>query len=115
MEICDTVGLPDACTQLVSRKEVKAAVTLHHMTILKEEMANLKKLEPILHDDFLVRQPYMLQVSLEDSRMEFRWRTGMLDNRANMGRKYTSKACSHCLAGREDGGCGGVQPALAGM
>jgi hypothetical protein len=32
-----------------------------------------------------------------------RSRTGMLDCRANMGRRYSGKTCPHCQAGREDG------------
>ena len=36
-------------------------------------------------------QDYMKLASLEDSRLEFRYRVGMLDNRANMGKKYESR------------------------
>ena len=41
-------------------------------------------------------------IFLEDARLEFRWRTGMLDNRGCMGKKYSSKACPHCSEEREN-------------
>ena len=70
---------------------------------LKEQMAKLKKLQLIQHEDFREKQTYMLGKSLEDARLEFLWRTNMLDNRANMGHRYSSKTCPHCMDGREDG------------
>ena len=70
---------------------------------LKEQMAGLTKLEAISKEDLRVRQNYMETLSLEDARLEFRWRTGMLDNRANMGRHYTGKTCPHCEDRREEG------------
>ena len=45
----------------------------------------------------------MKMASLEDARVEFRYRVNMLDNRANMSNKYSSKACPHCPAGRQQG------------
>ena len=45
----------------------------------------------------------MGMVSLEDARLEFCWRSGMLDNRSCMGKRYSSKECPHCLEGREEG------------
>jgi hypothetical protein len=102
-EICLRVGLPNACSQFVSRQEVKEAMLASSAKVLKEQMAGLKKLELIKQEDFRTRQSYMLGQSLEDAQLEFRWRTGMLDCRANMGRRYSGKTCPHCPAGREDG------------
>jgi hypothetical protein len=102
-EICLRVGLPSACGQFVSREEAKQAMLASSAKVLKEQMVGLKKLQSIQQEDFRTRQGYMLGKSLEDARLEFRWRTGMLDNRANMGRRYSSKTCPHCPAGREDG------------
>ena len=48
-------------------------------------------------------QSYMKMSSLEDARLEFRYRVGMLDNRANMGKRYKYKHCPHCPAGRQNG------------
>ena len=45
----------------------------------------------------------MTMASLENARLEFRFRVGMLDNRVNMGEKYLSKACPHCPAGQMEG------------
>ena len=42
----------------------------------------------------------MKMSSLEYARVEFKYRTNMLDNRANMGRKYSEKFCPHCPEGR---------------
>ena len=41
--------------------------------------------------------------SLEYARVEFKYRTNMLDNRANMGRKYKEKYCPHCPEGMLEG------------
>ena len=51
-------------------------------------------------DNIRYMQRYMTMASLENARLEFRYRVGMLDNRANMGKKYRSKACPHCTAGQ---------------
>ena len=45
----------------------------------------------------------MKLASLEDSRVEFRYRVGMLGNTVNMGKKYKNKECPHCIPGREQG------------
>ena len=102
-EICRRLSLPNACTQYVHREEVMEAIVCSSTQELKEQMAGLTKLEAISKEDLRARQGYMETLSLEDARLEFRWRTGMLDNRANMGRSYTGKTCPHCEDGREDG------------
>ena len=43
---------------------------------------------------------YMLEKSLEDSRLEFLWLTDMLDSRTTMSKKYNSPYCPHCAAGQ---------------
>ena len=70
---------------------------------LKQQMTGLSKLEHMMNEDLRVSQDYIRTKSLEDARLEFRWQTGMLDNRGNMGRRYSSKTCPHCEDGREDG------------
>ena len=47
-------------------------------------MKEKKKLDPISDIDCRYMQSYMLKKSLEDSRLEFKLRTGMLDCRAWM-------------------------------
>ena len=100
VEICEEVGLPNACEEFVGREEVVEAMLYHNMKMLKEEY-NMKKLEHLQKEDLRYMKDYMTMASLENARVEFRFRAGMLDNRTNMGRRYTSKACPHCPAGRQ--------------
>ena len=102
MEICKEVGLPNACEEFVGREEVVEAMLYHNIKMLKEEY-RMKKLEPLRHEDMRYMKSYMTMSSLENARIEFRYRVGMLDNRANMGKKYSGKACPHCPAGRQEG------------
>ena len=104
VKICQEVGLQNACEVFLTRAEVKEAILYHHLAGLKEEMKARQKLDRISNEDCRKMQSYMLNKSLEDSRLEFRWRTGMLDCRAWMPAKYGGvKACPHCPEGREDG------------
>ena len=102
-EICEKVGLPDACVQFIPMEEIKKAMLISNAKDIKEQMIGLSKLEDIMKEDLRFGQDYIKSLSLEDARLEFRWRTGMLDNRANMGRRYSGKTCPHCEAGREEG------------
>jgi hypothetical protein len=102
-EICRRAGLPNACYHYVHREEVMDTMVTLSTKELKEEMAGLTKLELMRKEDLRTRQGYISSLSLEDARLEFRWQTGMLDNRANMGRRYSGKTCPHCEEGREDG------------
>ena len=61
----------------------------------------MKKLKYLQNTELRYMQEHM-KLTL-DSRLEFRYRVGMLDNRANMGKKYKSKECPHCILGREQG------------
>ena len=100
-EICDKLGLPDACTTFVQREEVTEAALYSHLKVLKEEYS-MEKLKHLKDDDIRYMQGYMKMASLEDARLEFRYRVGMLDNRANMGKRYKFKHCPHCPAGLEE-------------
>ena len=94
--------MPNACTEFVGREKVKEAMLYSHLKELKEEYA-MKKVKYLQNAELRYMQDYMKLASLEDSRLEFRYRVGMLDNRANMGKKYKSKECPHCIPGREQG------------
>ena len=49
-------------------------------------------------------QSFMLEKSLENSRMEVLWLTDMLDTRTTMKAKYNKQYhCPHCSDGRESG------------
>ena len=101
VQICKMVGVPNACEVFVSREEVTEAILHHHLISLKQEMKQLKKLDRISDKEVRFMQNYMLQKSLEDARLEFKWKTSMLDCRAWMPGKYSGeKACPHCQAGR---------------
>ena len=89
------MGLPDACSQYVSKEEVKEAMQLSNAKELKEQMKGLSKLEHMMNEDLQLSQDYIRTKSLEDARLEFCWQTGMLDNRANMGRRYSGKTHSY--------------------
>ena len=102
-DICRRIGLPNACKQYLSREQVSKNIKLSSLKKLKEDMRGLIKLDKIKNEDLRCPQEYMRTESLEDARLEFRWRTGMLDNRGCMGKRYKSKACPHCPAGREEG------------
>ena len=86
------MGLPNACEEFISRQEVVEAMLYNHLKILKEEY-KMKKLEHLRKEDMRYMQKYMTMTSLENAREEFRYRVGMLENRANMGRKCSGKAC----------------------
>ena len=101
-EICRRVGLPNACLEYVQREEVTEAILNSHLKCLKEEY-KMDKLKHLQTSEIRYRQKYMSMSSLEDARLEFRYRTNMLDNRANMGKKYPGKACPYCPAGRQQG------------
>ena len=78
-------------------------IKLSSLRKLKLEMQGLSKLDKVKNEDLRKPQKYMEMISLEDARLEFRWRTNMLDNRGCMGKKYASKACPHCPEGRQEG------------
>ena len=101
-EICEKVGLRNACTVFVDRKTVTEAVMYSHLKVLKEEYS-MEKLKHLKDQDLRYMQPYMKRASLEDARLEFRYRVNMLDNRASMGKRYKFKYCPHCPAGRDEG------------
>ena len=66
-------------------------------------MQGVSKLATIKNQDLRKPQKYIEMISLEDSRLEFCWRTGMLDKRGYVGKKYSSKACPHCSEERQEG------------
>ena len=69
---------------------------LSNAKALKEQMTGLSKLEHLMKEDLRCSQDYIKTKYLKDARLEFRWQTGMLDNRSNMGRRYSGKTCPHC-------------------
>ena len=78
------------------------ALMFSHLKVLKEEYS-MEKLKNLKNTDIRYVQKYMTLASLEDARLEFRYRVRMLDTRADMGKRYTYKLCPHCSAGRQGG------------
>jgi hypothetical protein len=96
------VGLSNPCEQFLNREEVSEAIMYSHLKTLKEEYS-MEKLKHLKNTDLRYMQKYMTQVSLENARLEFRYRTRMLDTRADMGKRYSFKYCPHCPARWQDG------------
>ena len=104
-EICRKTGLPDATLAYIPRKEVLEAITLFNLIKVKEEMLAkaTKKLVDMVKIDCRKEQDYMKNVSLCDSRLEFRFQANMIETRTTMKNKYKQKNCPHCKEGKEDG------------
>ena len=66
------------------RKEGQNAILHHNLTGLKQEMQGLSKLNRISNKECRYMQSYRLEKSLQDSRLEFRWRYFLQDCRAWM-------------------------------
>jgi hypothetical protein len=101
--ICRQMGLPDATEKYLYRKEVKEAMSYHHLKIIKEEMEGKSECEKVRKIDTRQMQDFMLEKSLENSRMEVLWLTDMLDTRTTMKAKYKQYHCPHCNDGRLSG------------
>lgn len=105
-EACFKVGLPDVREKDIPREKVVEAVMYHEVAEVKKEMgsARYKKLDKIKNLDCRAMQQYMKDKSLEDSRLEFRWLTDMIDTRTTMPGRYGGRrTCPHCPEGREGG------------
>ena len=87
---------------------------MYNLVKVKEEMIVRapKKLKEMARLDCRQQQDYMSQVSLYDSRLEFRYQSNMLDTRTTMGNMCKQKACP--LQGGAGGRGGGVPQAHPG-
>ena len=63
-EICSTVGLPNACTQFISREKVLEHIKLSSLRKLKLEMKSLSKLDSIKNEDLRRPQKYISRLKL---------------------------------------------------
>ena len=102
-DLCELVGLPDVTGKYIGRKEVKEAVMLHNLKVVKQELAGLGKTKELSKIDLRKIQEFMLEKSLADSRMEVLWLTNMFDSRATMKGRYSKGDifCPHCKEGKE--------------
>ena len=96
--ICNTIGIPNANSNIISKKNLSDALRNHDRQEILEKFGKYKKLDKILGDDPTKPKDYMMDKSLADSRMIFRIRTEMVDMKDNMRNKYkgTSTNCEAC-------------------
>ena len=97
-EICDTIGMIDANENIVTKKELTAALRQHDRKEIVENFNGYKKLDIILNDDPTTAKDYMEKKTIEDARMIFRIRTEMIDVKDNMRNRYkkTGVNCDAC-------------------
>ena len=100
-DICNRINIPDVNETFVPKSVVKKAIRNHHYKELKEEIASMKKLDPIKDEDFRNTQSYFTDKSIENGRMSFRIRCQMVDNiPRNFKNKYRKEKkkliCRHC-------------------
>ena len=74
MEFCKEIGHQNPCKEFLDRKEVSEAIMISHLKTLKEEYS-MEKLKHLKNTDIRYMQKYMTQASLENARLEFRYRT----------------------------------------
>ena len=73
IKFCEEIGLPNPCEEFLDRKEVSQAIMFSHLKTLKEEYS-MEKLKHLKNTDLTSMQKYMKQASLENARLEFRYR-----------------------------------------
>ena len=90
--------MTNANENIVTKKELTAALRQHDRKEIVEKFSNYKKLDKIVDDDPTVAKDYMEKKTLEDARMIFRLRTEMIDVKDNMRNRYkkTSVNCDAC-------------------
>ena len=98
-DICKDMYLPDATQVYVSREKAKEAIELHNHTTVKKEMQGKSKCGQIYTRDLRKMQAFMLDKSLENSRIEVLWLTNMIDTRTTMKGKYKQYNCPHFSEG----------------
>ena len=68
----------------MDRIQVMEAMSYHHLQIIKKEMDGKSKCESIIDIEKRKMQDFMVEKSLENSRMEVLWLTNKLDTRTTM-------------------------------
>ena len=106
-DICSTLGLSYVHTTLLSKTEVKDAISKHHMSEMVDIIKTKPKLDSIKDDDFSEVQDYFKDKSVENVRLGFHIRTEMVDKiQGNFKNKFRVKGtvsdgliCIECLQG----------------
>ena len=92
-EICEKIGIKNINEEEVSKEEVEG-IYYHNYKELKIEVSGYKKLEAVKNDDFTVLPDYMDDKNIENSRMAFRIKSGMVD-KIKMNLRDHTKIISH--------------------
>ena len=79
-EICKEVGINNINENEVTKEEIEEAIYYHDYKEMKMEVSSYKKLDEIKNDDFTDLPEYMNDKSLENARMAFRIKSGMVNN-----------------------------------
>jgi hypothetical protein len=88
-EICQVIGIPDVNNVVVSKHDVKKAISEHHYSDMINTVGGQTKLEDIKGDDFKRTQEYLYDRSVKKARMAFKIRTHMVpDIPGNFKNKY---------------------------
>ena len=100
-----TVGLSDVTQKYIYRKKVVEYMQYYDMKCAKEKIEPLEKCRLFRSRDCRFVQPYILQKSLAQSRLQFLWDTQMIETRTTVKGKYKKDmiTCPHCSEGREQG------------
>ena len=77
-DICNTIGIANINEKEVTKEELEDAIFFHNYREMKEDINKYKKLEDVKHEDMRELPEYMMEKSLETSRMAFRVRTKMV-------------------------------------
>ena len=97
-EICEEIGVSNINEEDVSKEELEDGIYYHNYKEMKLDISGYKKLEAIKHDDLTELPDYMNDKSIENARMAFRIRSGMV-NRIKTNYKGSCKhnlACEKC-------------------
>ena len=80
------------------------ALDFLHLQLVKRDMEEKSKCDRICNKDLRKMQSFMIEKSLENSRLEVLWLTNMIDTRTTMKGKYKEPYnCPHCSDGLEAG------------
>ena len=106
-EICREIGVHNLNEKDVSKEELEDAIYFHNYKEMKLEVSSYKKLEAIKNDDFRELPDFMNDKSIDNARMGFRIKSGMV-NKIKMNYKGSYKnnlTCEKCESGENETQC----------
>ena len=83
-EICSKIGIADICENSVTKEEVKDALEIHHLKIMKEEMGDKEKYKDIKNEDIRKPQEFLKEMNLEQCAIATRVKCYMINCAGNM-------------------------------